>query len=133
MSNYLKYVTQVVRKNCQNLVLKKSFSYSKTKSQNANIELIILLIAGKVTNLVVVSRSSLLSTSKNKRVSNEYNISPLDKYLQLSNSITGTLHSCPLYKGNQTCIDLKSFDLLKQKIFDTQVFSLFLNSFHLLT
>ncbi|XP_047150144.1 protein ROOT INITIATION DEFECTIVE 3-like [Vigna umbellata] len=75
--------------------------------------------AGKVTNLVVVSLSSLLSTSKNRRVSNEYIISPLDKYPQLSNSIKGTLHSS-LYRGNQTCIDLKSSELLKQKIFDTQ-------------
>ncbi|XP_017434636.2 protein ROOT INITIATION DEFECTIVE 3-like isoform X2 [Vigna angularis] len=73
---------------------------------------------GKVTNLVVVSRSSLLSTSKNRRVSNEYIISPLDKYPQLSNSIKGTLHSS-LYRG-KTCIDLKSSELLKQKIFDTQ-------------
>jgi len=103
---------------------------SKPSYKCIHTELIIVLTAGRVTNLVVVSRSSLLPTSKNKRVSNEYTISPLDKYPPLSNSIRGTttLHSLgPPNGGNQTSIDSGSST---QKIFDTQVFSLFLNSLH---
>ncbi|KAK7346581.1 hypothetical protein VNO80_21104 [Phaseolus coccineus] len=74
---------------------------------------------GKVTNLVVVSRSWLHFTSKNRRASNEYTVSQLDKHPQ--NSIKGTaiLHSlCPPYRGNQTSID--SSGLLKQKIVEKQ-------------
>ncbi|XP_054807733.1 protein ROOT INITIATION DEFECTIVE 3-like [Prosopis cineraria] len=56
---------------------------------------------GKITNLVVVQRSSMLSTSNHRRASNQYTVSSLDKYPQLINSSkekgTTTLHSleCP--------------------------------------
>ncbi|RDX64740.1 Protein ROOT INITIATION DEFECTIVE 3, partial [Mucuna pruriens] len=74
---------------------------------------------GKVTNLVVVSRSSLSSSSNHRRFSNQYYVSPLDKYPELFNSCKGTttlLSLCRLYKGNQTSIDLKSDGLLRQNI-----------------
>ncbi|XP_020217537.1 protein ROOT INITIATION DEFECTIVE 3 isoform X2 [Cajanus cajan] len=78
---------------------------------------------GKVTNLVIVSRSALVSASKYETVSNKYYVSPLDKYPQLINSFKGTttlLSLCPLHKGNQTCIDLRSSDLSRQKISSSQ-------------
>ncbi|TKY55314.1 ROOT INITIATION DEFECTIVE 3 protein [Spatholobus suberectus] len=73
---------------------------------------------GKVTNLVVVSRSSLLPTSNHRRVSNQYYVSPLDKYPQLINSFKGTttlLSLCRHPRGNQTCINLRSTGLLRQR------------------
>ncbi|KAE9610131.1 putative transcription factor WD40-like family [Lupinus albus] len=74
---------------------------------------------GKVTNLVVVMRSSMLSRSKSnhKKVSNQYIVSPLDKCSEPYNSMKGatTLVSlCGLYKENQSSIDLRSACLLRQ-------------------
>ncbi|KAL2321699.1 hypothetical protein Fmac_026078 [Flemingia macrophylla] len=78
---------------------------------------------GKATNLVVVSRSSLVSTPKYGRVSNQYYVSPLNKYPEFFNSFeeTTTLLSLRLlHEGNQTCIDLRSSTLLRQKISSSQ-------------
>ncbi|XP_027337416.1 protein ROOT INITIATION DEFECTIVE 3-like [Abrus precatorius] len=78
---------------------------------------------GKVTNLVVVPRSSVLSTSNQRRVSNQYPISPLNKYPQLINLSKGTttlLSLRRLYKENQTCIDLRSTGFSRQKISGSQ-------------
>ncbi|KAK7330606.1 hypothetical protein VNO77_24804 [Canavalia gladiata] len=78
---------------------------------------------GKVTNLVVVPRSSVLSASNHRRVSNQYAISPLNKYPELLNSFRGTttlLSLCRLYQENQTCIDLRSTGLLRQKVSASQ-------------
>ncbi|KAL9326603.1 hypothetical protein ACSQ67_007248 [Phaseolus vulgaris] len=77
------------------------------------------LLKGRVTNLVVVSLSSLHSTPRNRRASNEYSVSQLDKHPQ--NSIQGIatlLSLCPPYRGNQSAID--SSGLLKQKIVEKQ-------------
>ncbi|XP_061366533.1 protein ROOT INITIATION DEFECTIVE 3-like [Gastrolobium bilobum] len=74
---------------------------------------------GKVTNIVVVPRSSVLHTSNNRRISNEYNVSPLEKYSQSINSSNGTntlLSLCRLYKEKQTCIDLRSSGFLRQNM-----------------
>lgn len=95
------------------------------------------LTTGKVTNLVVVSQSSLLnSTSNQRKVSNGYCVSPLDKYLQGNNSFKGTttfLSACQLPKANQTCTDFKSAGLMTQKVTSLQVFPFYLNNLHLLT
>ncbi|KAE9612371.1 putative transcription factor WD40-like family [Lupinus albus] len=76
---------------------------------------------GKVTNLVVVMRSSMLSRSKSnhKKVSISilFIVSPLDKCSEPYNSMKGatTLVSlCGLYKENQSSIDLRSACLLRQ-------------------
>ncbi|XP_019463070.1 PREDICTED: protein ROOT INITIATION DEFECTIVE 3-like [Lupinus angustifolius] len=71
---------------------------------------------GKVTNLVVVMRSSMLSKSNHKKVSNQYIVSPLHKCHEPYNSFKGatTLVSlCGLYKENQSSIDLRSATLLR--------------------
>ncbi|KAL5186401.1 Protein ROOT INITIATION DEFECTIVE 3 [Glycine soja] len=78
---------------------------------------------GKVTNLVIVSRSSLLPTPNHRRVPNQYHVSQLEKYPQLVNSFKGTttlLSLRPLYTGIQTDIDMESIGLLKQKISSSQ-------------
>jgi len=98
------------------------------KLQNPYIKLMILLKAGKVTNLVIVSRSSLLPTPNHRRVPNQYHVSQLEKYPQLVNSFKGTttlLSLRPLYTGIQTDIDMESIGLLKQKISSSQVFPSF--------
>lgn len=85
----------------------------------------VLLIAGKVTNLAVVLRSSVLSTSKHKRVSNQYIVSSLDKYPQPISSLKGTttlVSLCGLHKENQASIDLRSIGLLRHDMSGSQVF-----------
>ncbi|XP_028765047.1 protein ROOT INITIATION DEFECTIVE 3 [Neltuma alba] len=52
---------------------------------------------GKITNMVVVQRSSMLSASNRRKASNQYTVSALDKYPQLISLSKGkgttTLHS----------------------------------------
>lgn len=84
----------------------------------------IFLLAGKVTNLVVINRSLVLSTSNHTRATNQYTVSPLDKCPLQMNSYkrTTTLVSLSrLYKEKQTYIDLRSSNLLRQSISDSQV------------
>ncbi|CAL5198134.1 unnamed protein product [Lathyrus oleraceus] len=77
----------------------------------------------KVTNLVVILRSSILSTLNHTRGSNQYNVSPLGKSpLQINgHNETTSLHSlCRLFQEKQTYIDLRSTGLLRQNISDSQ-------------
>ncbi|KAI5417240.1 hypothetical protein KIW84_042022 [Lathyrus oleraceus] len=79
--------------------------------------------AAKVTNLVVILRSSILSTLNHTRGSNQYNVSPLGKSpLQINgHNETTSLHSlCRLFQEKQTYIDLRSTGLLRQNISDSQ-------------
>lgn len=94
-----------------------------------SIQLIVIFsdsrLAAKVTNLVVILRSSILSTLNHTRGSNQYNVSPLGKSpLQINgHNETTSLHSlCRLFQEKQTYIDLRSTGLLRQNISDSQVY-----------
>ncbi|KAJ1413276.1 WD40/YVTN repeat-like-containing domain superfamily [Sesbania bispinosa] len=88
---------------------------------------------GNATNLLVVPRSSVLFASNHRRVTDQYFVSPLDKYPQLINSSRGTttLRSlCRLYKEKQASIDLRSTCLLRQNMFSSQRWTIQTESRH---
>lgn len=86
--------------------------------------MMILFLTGKVNNLVVVPRSSVLSSSHMRRVLNQYTVSQLEKYPQLINSSKESmtlLSLCRLYKEKQSSINLRSTGFLRQNMLGSQV------------
>ncbi|KAM3751965.1 hypothetical protein ACB098_04G152200 [Castanea mollissima] len=78
---------------------------------------------GAVTNMTVIPQSSLLSVSKNQRVSNQFHVSLLEKYPQPANSFKGTLNLLSLghsFEEKQTSLDFQSTDSLQQHISDLE-------------
>ncbi|XP_031738866.1 protein ROOT INITIATION DEFECTIVE 3 [Cucumis sativus] len=76
---------------------------------------------GRITNLVAIPRSSLISTSNRKRVSNQSSMSSLDKYPQPANLMKSTI---PLFSSiqplgeNLNSIRFTSTSSLNQQILD---------------
>ncbi|GAV56525.1 WD40 domain-containing protein, partial [Cephalotus follicularis] len=78
---------------------------------------------GALTNLVVIPQSSVLPVSNNKRASNQYRVSSLDKYPQPANTSNGLitlLPSCSSLKEDQTSIYNQRTNSLEQQIFDLE-------------
>ncbi|XP_059444284.1 protein ROOT INITIATION DEFECTIVE 3-like isoform X1 [Corylus avellana] len=79
---------------------------------------------GAVTNLTVIPQSSLLSVSNHQRVSNQLQVSMLDKYPQPASSSKEKItlpSSCCSLKEKQISLDFRSTDSLNQHISDFQL------------
>lgn len=75
--------------------------------------------------MTVIPQSSLLSISKNQRVSNQFHVSLLEKYPQPANSFKGTLNLLSFghsFEEKRTSVDFQSTDSLQQHISDLEVF-----------
>lgn len=81
-------------------------------------------LTGRITNLVAVPQSSLISTSNRKRVLNQFSVSPLDKYPQPDNLLKSTIPLFPSLqplRENLNSIGFTSTGSLNQQILDTKV------------
>ncbi|XP_038894085.1 protein ROOT INITIATION DEFECTIVE 3-like isoform X1 [Benincasa hispida] len=78
---------------------------------------------GRITNLLAVPRSSLISTSNRKRVLNQFSMSSLDKYPQPANLLKSTIPLFPSLqplRENLNSIGFTSTGSLNQQILDTK-------------
>ncbi|KAK2978183.1 hypothetical protein RJ640_030356, partial [Escallonia rubra] len=76
-----------------------------------------------ITNVVVITRSSLISKKNHENASNHCNVALLDKYPQTSHSLQGIVtllpSGCPRDE-HKAISDYRSTDLLNQQILDLE-------------
>lgn len=111
---------------CFKRVHMHKFSLQKFYLGSLNIHQIAVFgpLTGRITNLVAIPRSSLISTSNRKRVLNHFSMSSLDKYPQPANLLESTIPLLPSLqplRENLNSIGFTSTGSLNQQIFDMKV------------